>query len=105
MAGPFRWIHWHLTMQLSLHKSRKMLSTAEAAIYCGSSASTFSKLRVFGGGPVFIKIGYRVVYDPSDLDRWLAARRRTSTDKHLSGPKTCFVWMKDIAKEARLPSI
>ena len=43
---------------------RKMLITAEAAAYCGSSASTFNKLRLFGGGPVFVKLGRRVVYDP-----------------------------------------
>lgn len=62
---------------------RKMLSTPEAAGYCGSSASTFNKLRVFGGGPIFIKLGRRVVYDPSDLDAWLAARRRASTSEEI----------------------
>lgn len=58
---------------------RRMLRTAEAAEYCGSSASTFEKLRLYGGGPRFVKIGRRVVYDPADLDAWLAAHRRTST--------------------------
>jgi hypothetical protein len=58
-----------------------MLSTPEAASYCGSSASTFSKLRLFGGGPTFIKLGRRVVYDPADLDVWLAAHRRNSTSE------------------------
>lgn len=57
----------------------RMLRTPEAAAYCGSSASTFEKLRLFGGGPRFVKIGRRVVYDPADLDQWLAAHRRTST--------------------------
>jgi hypothetical protein len=28
---------------------------------------------------VFIKLGRRVVYDPADLDAWLAAGRRRST--------------------------
>jgi predicted DNA-binding transcriptional regulator AlpA len=55
---------------------RKMLNADEAAFYCGSSASTFAKLRLYGGGPSFVKIGRRVVYDPSDLDRWLDAHRR-----------------------------
>jgi predicted DNA-binding transcriptional regulator AlpA len=64
-----------------LQKLRKMLRTPEAAAYCGSSSSTFCKLRLFGGGPVFVKIGRRVVYDPEDLDRWLAARRRSSTSE------------------------
>lgn len=50
-----------------------------AAAHLGLSASTLNKLRVFGGGPVFLKLGRRVVYDPADLDTWLASKRRTST--------------------------
>ena len=61
------------------HKVRKMLSAPEAAAYCGSSASTFAKLRLYGGGPHYVKLGRRVVYDPADLDRWLASHRRAST--------------------------
>ena len=56
-----------------------MLRTPEAAAYCGSSASTFEKLRLYGGGPRFVKLGRRVVYDPADLDAWLEANLRTST--------------------------
>ena len=55
------------------------MTTAEAAAYCGSTKSTFEKLRVYGGGPTFIKLGSRVVYDVADLDAWLSARRRLST--------------------------
>jgi Helix-turn-helix domain len=62
-----------------------MLNAADAAAYCGSTASTFAKLRVTGGGPVYIKIGKRVIYDPADLDRWLAAHRRASvSDERMS---------------------
>jgi predicted DNA-binding transcriptional regulator AlpA len=61
------------------YNQRKMLRAPAAAAYCGSSASTFAKLRIFGGGPAFVKIGRRVVYDPEDLDRWLAAHRRAHT--------------------------
>lgn len=53
--------------------------TEEAAAYCGSSASTFEKLRLRGGGPVYCKIGRRVVYRVEDLDAWLAENRRRST--------------------------
>lgn len=56
-----------------------MLRTPEAAAYCGSSASTFEKLRLSGLGPRYVKLGRRVVYDPADLDAWLAANRRRST--------------------------
>jgi predicted DNA-binding transcriptional regulator AlpA len=61
-------------------KSRKMLRAPEAAAYCGSSASTFAKYRLFGGGPVWVRLGRRVVYDPADLDQWLAAHRCTPGD-------------------------
>jgi predicted DNA-binding transcriptional regulator AlpA len=54
-----------------------MLNAPEAASYCGSSASTFAKLRLYGGGPRFVKLGRRVVYDPVDLNAWLAAHRHT----------------------------
>ena len=59
--------------------SRHMVHTVEAATYCGSSASTFEKLRLTGGGPVYSKIGRRVVYRIDDLDAWLASNRRRST--------------------------
>jgi hypothetical protein len=63
------------------HKPRKMMNALEAASYCGSSASTFAKLRLYGGGAVFLKLGRRVVYNPDDLDAWLASHRRTSTSE------------------------
>ena len=55
------------------------LPGAAAAAYTGMAASTLNKLRVFGGGPVFIKIGRRVLYDTTDLNTWLTANRRIST--------------------------
>jgi len=60
------------------HNNRR-LDSAEAAQYLGISASTLSKRRVFGGGPKYLKLGRRVVYDIRDLDTWLAAHRRVST--------------------------
>lgn len=59
--------------------SEGRLRTEPAADYCGSTKSTFEKLRGKGGGPVFIKIGRRVVYDVRDLDDWLESNRRRST--------------------------
>lgn len=55
------------------------LKTAEAASYCGSSSSTLEKLRIYGGGPAFSKLGRRVVYRKTDLDAWLEQNRRQST--------------------------
>lgn len=55
------------------------LTVEVAATYTGLSVSTLNKLRISGKGPVFLKLGRRVVYDPSDLDDWLNMRRRRST--------------------------
>ena len=71
-------MHPHEYAKRNEYKPR-CLATAEAAVYCGSTKSTFEKLRVYGGGPAFIKMGSRVVYDVADLDAWLSARRRLST--------------------------
>jgi predicted DNA-binding transcriptional regulator AlpA len=57
----------------------RKVSAPEAAQYLGISASTLSKLRVFGGGPEFHKLGRRVVYDTRDLDGWFKAHKRSST--------------------------
>lgn len=55
------------------------LGVDAAAHHIGLSVSTLNKLRVFGGGPVFLKLGRRVAYDVADLDAWLATKRRRST--------------------------
>ena len=62
---------------MNTHPSR--LSVERAAHHIGLSVSTLNKLRVFGGGPVFLKLGRRVAYDLTDLDAWLATKRRRST--------------------------
>ena len=62
----------------------KRLRTPAAAEYCSLSPRTLEKLRVLGGGPIFMCLGAgargrAVVYDSRDLDAWLAAKRRRST--------------------------
>lgn len=66
---------------MSDDQKRKLLSTSEAATYCGGSASTFEKLRCFGGGPAYVKLGRRVAYSADDLDAWIASNRRRSTSE------------------------
>lgn len=58
---------------------QRMTDVAGASTYTGSAASTLNKLRVRGGGPRFVKIGRRVLYDYADLDSWLDEHRRNST--------------------------
>lgn len=57
----------------------RRLDTAGAEAYTGLARQTLAKLRVYGGGPDYIKVGRRVIYDTRDLDAWLASRKRAST--------------------------
>lgn len=57
------------------------LSPAEAALFVGLSTSTLAKLRLTGAGPVYCKLGRRVVYRQEDLASWLNERRRNSTSE------------------------
>lgn len=62
-----------------------------AAAYIGLSASTLEKLRLYGGGPTYYKSGAKIVlYETSDLDAWLYARRRTSTSG--AGSEALSTW-------------
>lgn len=55
------------------------LKVTEAAERLRLSKSTLDKLRVYGGGPAYHKLGRAVVYSVSDLDAWMTSRRREST--------------------------
>ncbi len=55
------------------------LHVREAAAYVGLSKSSLDKLRLDGGGPLFLKLGKRVVYDAVDLDAWLDGKRVANT--------------------------
>jgi predicted DNA-binding transcriptional regulator AlpA len=59
--------------------SPEYFNTKQAAQRYGLSASWLSKLRVFGGGSPYLKIGRRVVYERSAFEKWLASHRRAST--------------------------
>jgi hypothetical protein len=64
---------------LSQKTNRPKLRTRAAADYTGLAESTLEKLRVSGAGPLYIRVGRIVVYDPDDLDAWLGAHKRRST--------------------------
>jgi hypothetical protein len=59
--------------------SPEYFDTKQAAQRYSLSASWLSKLRVFGGGSPYFKIGRRVLYERSAFEDWLASHRRTST--------------------------
>jgi predicted DNA-binding transcriptional regulator AlpA len=52
----------------------KVVTPKTAARYVGLSESTLAKLRLNGNGPIYCKLGRRVVYRPIDLDLWLQSR-------------------------------
>ena len=38
-----------------------------------------AKMRCFGGGPEYIKLGSKIYYEEAAIVRWLTTKRRTST--------------------------
>ena len=56
-----------------------------AAAYLRVSKSYLDKLRVYGGGPKFLRFGKRkILYRKSDLDFWAAQHRFGSTSEYAS---------------------
>jgi len=55
------------------------LNTREAARHLGLATATLAKMRCWGGSPIFMRLGRKIVYRRDDLDAWLNARRATST--------------------------
>lgn len=65
-----------------MRDSTPYMRTPEAAAYCGLSARTLEKFRLIGEGPTFIRPSGRrfISYARDDLDAWMRAGRRFSTD-------------------------
>ena len=57
----------------------RVITAKVAARYVGLSESTLAKLRLNGNGPVYCKLGRRVVYRPADLEHWLQSRTTRDT--------------------------
>ena len=57
----------------------KLLDTKAAAAVLSLSESTLEKMRVYGNGPKYLKLGRAVRYRETDLQAWVAARSATST--------------------------
>jgi predicted DNA-binding transcriptional regulator AlpA len=64
------------------------LSAEAAAKLLGLATSTLAKLRLSGNGPVYCKLGRRVVYRREDLEGWLESRvARNTSDADARLPK------------------
>jgi hypothetical protein len=57
----------------------RYLRTTEAGRFLGLSGRTLEKHRTYGTGPLYRKIGGRVVYTLSDLEAWAGQGVRRST--------------------------
>jgi predicted DNA-binding transcriptional regulator AlpA len=65
------------------------LTAGEAAKVLGLAPSTLAKLRLSGDGPVYCKLGRRVVYRQKDLEVWLESRiARNTSDADVRLPKS-----------------
>jgi excisionase family DNA binding protein len=74
--------------RVSTHQSReatdeRLLTTPEAASHLRVSKSYVDKLRVYGGGPKFLRFGRRkILYRKSELDAWAAQHSFGSTSEY-----------------------
>jgi len=60
-----------------------LLTTEQAAKFMGLAVTTLEKYRVFGSGPVFLKIGKRAVrYRADDLTQWAESNAAKSTSDY-----------------------
>lgn len=55
------------------------LKTPDAATHLGLSPRTLEKHRCYGTGPIFRRLGGRIVYAIDDLESWAAIGTRRST--------------------------
>lgn len=60
------------------------LNVVQAADYTTISKSSLDKLRVNGGGPLYIKVGARIIYDRIDLDLWLIGKKIANTSQAMA---------------------
>lgn len=65
--------------QVTQHAPHQLLPEVPAAKYLGTNQRWLQVARVKGNGPMFLKIGRRVLYDTRDLDAFLEGCRRKST--------------------------
>lgn len=63
----------------AIKRKPALLTTEEAADYCGLSEAYMLKLRRGVDGPAYIKIGENVRYHIGDLNTWIRGKERRGT--------------------------
>ena len=56
-------------------------NTTRSAEFLGLAPRTLERHRLDGTGPVFIRLGRRVLYHPDDLSEWAQSHRYRSTSE------------------------
>jgi excisionase family DNA binding protein len=59
----------------------RLLTQAEASRLLRLSERTLERLRLQGGGPLYVKCGRSVRYREADIEKWIAARVVSSTSE------------------------
>ena len=62
----------------------QLMTERDAAWLLGLSVRTLQKWRLLGQGPCYLKLGQAVRYDPSDLEAFVQAARRSFTSERSS---------------------
>ena len=65
-----------------LERTEEFLTPKQAAGYLRVSKSYLDKLRVYGGGPMFLRFGRKILYRKSELNLWAAGRCFGSTSEY-----------------------
>ena len=71
-----------LTPRLAQEQTEEFLTPKQAGGYLHVSKSYLDKLRVYGGGPNFLRFGRKILYRKSELNRWAAERSFNSTSAY-----------------------
>jgi hypothetical protein len=71
--------HHHPGRSWAHGRDEAYLNPKEAAATLHVSKSYLDKLRVYGGGPTFLRFGRKILYRKADLDLWAAERCFSST--------------------------
>ena len=61
--------------------SDRLLDDVEAASLVRLARRTLARRRADGTGPVFIRLGRRILYHPDDLKEWAQSHRYRSTSE------------------------
>lgn len=59
-----------------------VMNTYDTATLLGISTSTLAKMRLYGTGPNYSKLGRRVVYKQEELEAWITENRFKSTSEY-----------------------